>query len=217
MKTHLLNKIVLVCISLMGAVGMYAQCNVSYNYYMSGNKLYGTIVADAGINMAQTTTWLSYSHNGYVSWNDFGNAYGVTSFSLNCAVFGVGDYYVCLTLYDEDALTTCTVSNTYCLNVSPGSSNLGIQAANPASFNFNAFQNVAFNTIDISYSLVENSRVTIELLDLAGNKVGVLEEGEKIPGEYNTKWEQEISPGIYLLRLNTKGSSITKKILILQN
>ncbi len=98
-------------------------------------------------------------------------------------------------------------------------------------FNYKLDQNYPnpFNpTTQISFSVAENSFVTLKIFDILGNEVASLFSGEKEPGIYTYTFDaSKLTSGVYFLKLiaepNTKSSinrfnsySFSKKMLLLK-
>jgi hypothetical protein len=98
------------------------------------------------------------------------------------------------------------------LGIKPVSGNIpevtGIQPnfPNPCSFMTN-----------IPYTVKEGGRVTMDVLDVTGNRVAILMDADLKPGEYQAEWYTERNPsGIYLVRLQVNGTSSGRKILVVK-
>ena len=67
----------------------------------------------------------------------------------------------------------------------------------------------------ISYSINKNAAVTLAIVDLLGNTIAVVENGNKTSGNYSTTWNSEgVAEGMYLLQLRVNNDISTKKIII---
>jgi hypothetical protein len=53
----------------------------------------------------------------------------------------------------------------------------------------------------IPYELPEGGRVTLEVWNILGQRLAVLEEGMKTAGEHRVRWRSSAPSGVYLCRL----------------
>jgi len=86
----------------------------------------------------------------------------------------------------------------------------------PSSFGINVYPNPFNSTVNIKYSLPAKGRYTLEVLNLLGQRVSLLEEGVSTSGIYNSIWSADQNPtGLYFIRLQThEGNQIAKALLI---
>lgn len=75
-----------------------------------------------------------------------------------------------------------------------------------------------FNPVtNISYSINTRWFVTLKVYDLFGKEVAVLADGEKMPGNYNVKFDASaLSSGMYLYVLKAGASSETRKLILMK-
>lgn len=67
---------------------------------------------------------------------------------------------------------------------------------------------------NISYELSEQGHIQMEIFDLTGKYIHTLYNENQTPGKYEITWNTEdISPGIYFLRMTVNGISQTKKLV----
>ena len=72
----------------------------------------------------------------------------------------------------------------------------------PSSFELNQNYPNPFNpSTVIHYGIPERSRVMIEILDLLGRRVAVLEDRELSEGKYQVQWRPEVASGVYMYRM----------------
>ncbi|MDZ7291387.1 MAG: choice-of-anchor D domain-containing protein [candidate division KSB1 bacterium] len=85
---------------------------------------------------------------------------------------------------------------------------------------FRLFQNYPnpFNpATTIRFALPKRSPVTLMLFDVLGREVAILVDEELQPGEYKVVFEaSDLSPGVYLYRLQAEGFSRTKKLTLMK-
>ena len=71
--------------------------------------------------------------------------------------------------------------------------------------------------IHIEYSLAEESKVRLEVFDVLGKVIEILDEQVLNPGNYSTKWDASSqSEGTYFLKLTTEESSAMRKIILIR-
>ena len=67
----------------------------------------------------------------------------------------------------------------------------------------------------ITYTLLKDSKVLIEVYDVAGKKVATIENSDKSAGNYTTLYDgSELEAGIYLLKVGVNGEWATRKIVV---
>ncbi|MBA3971014.1 MAG: PKD domain-containing protein [Bacteroidetes bacterium] len=127
---------------------------------------------------------------------------------------------LCLTISDG----SCT--DTYCDSITPGmmmSSTFTLNVVNPLGVheNINAiislenYPNPFSNSTTINYAINKDANVSISIIDLLGNTIAELENGNKTSGEYSTTWNAEnVAEGMYLLQLKVNNDIKTKKIIV---
>jgi len=75
---------------------------------------------------------------------------------------------------------------------------------------------------EISFSLAENSRVTVDIYDLLGRKIIMLTDRDYQPGIYSVSWDGcdqnggEVSSGIYLYRIKAGEYVESRKMMLLK-
>jgi hypothetical protein len=82
---------------------------------------------------------------------------------------------------------------------------------------FSLYPNPSSGTSYIGYNLENNSKVSLEVLSMIGEKVAVIAEGEETAG-YHTHYlkanEKNISEGVYFIRLTINGTPFTQKLIV---
>ena len=69
----------------------------------------------------------------------------------------------------------------------------------------------------ISFSIPQSTFVTLKVYDVIGKEIATLVNGEQIAGIYNVNFDaSELSSGVYLYRLSTPNSVITKKMILIK-
>lgn len=87
------------------------------------------------------------------------------------------------------------------------------------TYEINITQNMNFSEINISYNLNKNTFVRLEIIDLNGYSIKLLENTEKSEGRHTNNWDGRnnagatIPDGIYFIRLSTPENSDIKKFI----
>ncbi len=69
----------------------------------------------------------------------------------------------------------------------------------------------------LSYELFDAGEVRLEIVDLSGRTVALLENGRQPTGEYTVSWNTGVLPaGMYIVKLTASGSVATEKITIIR-
>jgi hypothetical protein len=81
--------------------------------------------------------------------------------------------------------------------------------------------NPAKDNITVNYSLSSGQDFTIEVLDMQGRSVALIERGYSEAGSYSIVWNAltmgvKLQPGMYVVRLQTNRAIATAKLLIMQ-
>ena len=86
----------------------------------------------------------------------------------------------------------------------------------PLGFSLNQnYPNPFYSITDISYTLSRPAHVNLSVYNMLGQKVAELVNREMSAGPHSTRWDAEnLSSGIYLLRMTVGNNSITKKALL---
>lgn len=93
-----------------------------------------------------------------------------------------------------------------------------VQAMNDI-YELNIAQNINFSEIIISYNLNTNSKIILEILDINGSVVKILEKSDKSTGKHINNWDGRdatgatIPAGVYFVRLTTAENSSIKKFI----
>ena len=78
-----------------------------------------------------------------------------------------------------------------------------------------AFPNPAIDKIVIPYSLEQQSNINIEIIDAKGQRIALLEEGNKNAGEHSFSYNvSKLSAGIYYYTLYTDKTTLTKRFIV---
>lgn len=88
-----------------------------------------------------------------------------------------------------------------------------------ASSPLNIYPNPSAGLVTITYELIFNSKIIVEILDLQGNCVGQVFSGMQKEGKQSLIWNTQgktIANGTYLCRLINDKHTVTKPIIIQQ-
>lgn len=114
---------------------------------------------------------------------------------------------------------------TFLFPSTPGASNnvTGVQNEMlPIEFTLSAYPNPFNPSTTIAYSIPNTAKIKIEIFDLLGRRIWFSNEGEKFAGTYKIIWngansfDNAISSGIYLVRLQANQSFKSIKLLMLK-
>lgn len=102
------------------------------------------------------------------------------------------------------------------LNPPPGGYITGNYEPVTGVFNLNVAPNPSVTRPQISYTLTESSRVQVELFDLSGQKLATLADDRQALGPHTLTVEQNLAPGLYLVRLVANGKMETVRMVVLK-
>ena len=160
-----------------------------------------------GINFSNSS---GGSPNSYL-W-DFGDSTNTSNLGNPNHVYAdSGIYYACLTVVDQYG-NTCT----YCDSVVVALQLVaGIKESSKVNNLLENYPNPFNGSTTINYTISKDATVELIIVDLMGNKVAVVENGNKSAGKYSTVWNAEnVLNGMYLLQLTVNNQISTKKIII---
>ena len=85
----------------------------------------------------------------------------------------------------------------------------------PVSSSINVYPNPFSGNTTINVSLTEKSIVTMDLYNLLGEKILILDNNEKLAGDYSYSLKQEssLNPGIYFLKFSVNGNQKLIKLV----
>jgi hypothetical protein len=76
------------------------------------------------------------------------------------------------------------------------------------------FPNPFNNFVTIEFSLQRVCKLVVEIRDMKGKTVTVLDNGVKIPGNYSLCWQPEgVSPGVYFVVWQNSDETIIKRVV----
>lgn len=93
---------------------------------------------------------------------------------------------------------------------------LGLKKVNNSNFKLSVYPNPVNNVLNVSYELKESSEVILEIIDIVGSKVKLIQtEGIKETGVYNVILDvSNLRKGIYFLKISTNSGSKMIKIMV---
>ncbi|RKZ28519.1 hypothetical protein DRQ36_10330, partial [bacterium] len=122
--------------------------------------------------------------------------------------------YLHTTPYCEVILDTTLIMDINMLKTTPvaetphKSESFGLETVAPNPFN---------SACGISYTIGTPGKVVIEAYDITGHKIEVIDERNLSPGRYLTVWcPDDISSGVYLIKLTCNGRSQTARTLLIK-
>jgi hypothetical protein len=77
-------------------------------------------------------------------------------------------------------------------------------------------------TVNVTYSITQDGKVTINVFDLKGDIVDVLYRGQRTAGEYSTTWDgrnrgnRVVARGVYFIKIVGPGISEIRKVLVVK-
>ena len=78
------------------------------------------------------------------------------------------------------------------------------------------FPNPFVTSTTINYTLMQNSKVLMEVYDVTGKKIATLEDSQKTAGDHSLDWSPtNLEEGIYLLRVTVDGATETKRMVVI--
>ncbi len=202
-------------------------CSATYcNNVTVGNFCHAnfTVFQDSVVNLftylVYNTTTSNTSINSYL-W-DFGDGTTSTLPYPQHTYANSTPLLLCLTITTVNGCTS-----TFCDSIHPGHSPnhvttinvvnpaAGINVVKSAEESLSNYPNPFSTTTTITYTLNHATGIDLYVMDLLGNKVAILESGNKSSGIYKFDFDSSaLSPGIYLLQLLMDNNTITKKLVI---
>jgi PKD repeat protein len=107
----------------------------------------------------------------------------------------------------------CTASDTFHVYVD---FTTGINERDPVITDLNIYPNPFNSGTTLEYSILEKSRVRIELLDITGRTISILNDELEIPGTYTREInaaDYGLKPGVYMVRIIDAGGQVSKTLL----
>jgi hypothetical protein len=88
----------------------------------------------------------------------------------------------------------------------------------PTAFNLKQNYPNPFNPVTtIRYSIPSNVKVILNVFDVAGREVAILENRERVAGNYQVNFDaKQLASGVYYYRLNAGSFTSTKKFVLIK-
>lgn len=154
------------------------------------------------------------TNSGTAYFWDFGDGQSSTIQGPTNTYSASGTYSVCLSILVNFGSTNAC-SNSFCQTVTTVACGVGEVASSEQIRISLDVNNPIFSSADIHYSISSAGSTELVLSDVLGNKIGVLDKGNKSAGSHSCKLNtNNYSQGIYFINLSFEGKTITKKIII---
>lgn len=94
----------------------------------------------------------------------------------------------------------------------------GLAAGTPGAYRLQAMPNPFREEVAVRFSLPRAGAATLEVFNLDGQRVAALHSGYLEAGRQDFRWNgadgsgQQLSSGIYLVRLQTEDGTLTQKV-----
>lgn len=154
-----------------------------------------------------TTSYLYKNNNGTVSWNLLGELSGINTHAyikqIQINSFGDIFYVDNGSLFKISRTTTDVANDSHVL---------------PTEFHlFQNYPNPFNPSTTISYSLPQNSFVTLKMYNILGQEIKTLVNDEKLSGTHSVRFDgSNLSSGIYFYMLRTENYSQTKELTLIR-
>jgi len=190
-----------------GSIG----CNANFYIIQDSFDLYNYFVYNSSSVASGTMTYF---------W-DFGDGTTSTLAYPSHTYADTIPVQLCLTITDG---ASCT--STFCDSIlTPGRSGtpFTINVMNPMGISENEntitslenYPNPFSDNTTINYAITKDATVCISIIDLLGNKIAEIENGNRTSGNYSAIWNaQTVAEGMYLLQLKVNNDISTKKIIV---
>src|SRR6185437_4145007 len=156
-----------------------------------------TVITDNKGNASFTAD--SLKNKSYL-WN-LGNNYTATTASPVTSYLKSGRYLVSLATKNAYG---CTGNFDSVITIHIHTS--GISEDSAQTFELSLYPNPFNSATTLQYNLNQSTRVTVELFDMTGKQIGLIEDNTKMEGQYSINIDAEkyhLTPGIYMLKFIT--------------
>jgi len=171
-------------------------CNASFTYVIAGNTV------------TFTSTSTGVTSNTLYSWS-FGDTQTSTTQNPVHTYTTGGTYIVCLGIADFSNGCVDSACQTIVIPLS------GVEDFSNTFVTLSTFPNPSNTQTSISYSTSVAGDVSMEVFDVLGNKVSVIENSHKAAGNYETKFDtQNLNEGIYFVRITINGREAVTKLTV---
>jgi|JI6StandDraft_1071083.scaffolds.fasta_scaffold06896_4 hypothetical protein len=168
--------------------------------HLNSSTLNATIVGNFNVNsinmvpgFQHTGTWYDYFTGNEITVNDQGAS----------ASFQPGEYHI---YFDQPMITPDTIT----VDVS--------EAMQLFNLDMMVYPNPASSAITIGFNNLESGKVKIELLDITGGVVALIDEKNLPTGQQTVRWNAaDIARGMYFVRISTDSNVRTHPLVLSQN
>ncbi len=87
---------------------------------------------------------------------------------------------------------------------------------------FMAYPNPFNPSVRFDYAVSKSNRVLVQIFDVRGGLVRTIEDGQRTPGTYSTKWNGKngtgatVASGVYFCRLSIGSETLIRKLMLLR-
>lgn len=172
------------------------SCNASFTFTIVGNT----------VNFTSTSTGVT--GNTIYSWS-FGDTQSSSSQNPSHTYATGGSYTVCLGIADLAIGCLDSACQTVVIPTS------GVEDLNNTFVTLSAYPNPSNTQTAINYTTSAGGDVSMEVFDILGNKVSVIENTHKAAGNYEAKFDtQDLNEGIYFVKLTINGRKAVTKLTV---
>lgn len=197
--------------AIVGAPSLTYKIAHAQKTSTSADKLQVYVSSDCGNAWAlrQTTTGAALSTAGVISSSFVPTASQWVTKTVNLASVATSTSLMVMFKFTSDAGNNIYIDD---INIM---GNVGVnELAN--NINFNVYPNPAEDNTIISFSLLENQKTDLRIIDVVGREISAVFSGNLAAGEhqYSIAENTKLSAGAYFIRLTVGGKSFTKKLIV---
>ena len=185
-------------------------CNASFIIVQDSTNLFNYFVYNTSTALAPALSYLWNFGDGTTSTGAYpSHTYATTSPVVLCLT--IADGTGCTDTFCDSITPGMMMSSTFTINVLP----LGVTEDALTITALENYPNPFSDYTTINYTIRKDATVSISILDLLGNTVTALENGNQVSGEHTTSfYSSNIAEGMYLLQLKVDNTIKTKKIIV---
>ncbi len=137
--------------------------------------------------------------------------------ALNTALYGDGDYWICVEAADMKGNKTLDSVKVTFNNGITGSHSGGNKVVTDFTLHVPQFKK-SLSTADISFEVPITSFISIKVFNAAGEELKTLVSKKFSPGSYVSRWEglHSTPPGLYIIKMNAQNFTIGKKCMFVK-
>ena len=200
-----------VCLTITDSSGF--SCSFCENVVVGNNGCQSYFYSDLDSSTVNGINFSNYSGGApYSYFWDFGDSTNTSNLgNPHHAYADTGSYYACLTMIDQNGNTCIYCDSVIVRQLIPA----GIKESTKANTLLENYPNPFNGSTTINYTISKDATVELIIVDLLGNKIAAVENGNKSAGKYSTVWNAEnVLNGMYLLQLTVNNQISTKKIIV---